>query len=371
MGAVEAPMIDVDVYLAGGSALLQGQNLYVPETGAHNLPYLYTPFAAVLFAPFNYLSTTTVHVVFTIVLVLATAALAYFSLKRFAPKSLAWQPLLATAAVFGAAVLLEPVSENFRFGQINLLLGALVVADLVRPASRVPRGVLIGLAAAVKLTPLLFAVYFLGSRRVREGAVIVATFVACSVIGLLAAWRSSIDYWSGAMFDTSGVGVAFITNQSLNGVASRLADGPQLVPLLVKLAIISACGAATLVAIYAARNGRTQLGDLLCGTVILLLSPISWSHHWVWAVPVLVWLGLGDRSRWRTVAAILGFLLFAVSPLRFVPSRNDREFDHSFGQALLGNSYAIVAVVFVVACFVTVGRRRSTSRGFGTVTEPA
>lgn len=66
--------------------------------------------------------------------------------------------LVVSFAVAGVSVLLEPVRETLWFGQVNVILGVLVAADCLLPRTKWPRGLLIGLAAAIKLTGGLCAV---------------------------------------------------------------------------------------------------------------------------------------------------------------------------------------------------------------------
>ncbi|EWM17572.1 glycosyltransferase 87 family protein [Kutzneria sp. 744] len=171
-------LIDMRVYQAGAQTWLQGGPLYSqPVLGP--MEFTYPPIAAVLFAPLAVLPLPMLCVVW----VLGNVALLWMIVKRCV-EAVGLPPQLAL--VFAAAALwLEPVRTSLLLGQINIVLLALVAFDLCRRRSSKWTGVGVGLAAAVKLTPLLFVVYLLFARRFREAAVATATFVATVVIGLL------------------------------------------------------------------------------------------------------------------------------------------------------------------------------------------
>ena len=206
-----------------------------------------------------------------------------------------WAP--AAVVVFAAALLLEPVFGTLRYGQVNLVLLAMVLVDLWRPQGRLPRGVLIGLAAAVKLTPGIFIVYLLLTRRMKEALVASTAFVMATLLALAIAPGSSWRYWTGIIFNLNRVGVVRdARNQSLYGTLARLIGGAQHAhwPWLAT-ALATACLGLGVAALLS-RRGHELWAVCACGTTGVLISPISWDHHWVWAVPCLVALGW---SAWR------------------------------------------------------------------------
>ncbi len=62
-----------------------------------------------------------------------------------------------------------------------------------------------------------------------------------------------------------------------------------------------AAALATVLGVWAAwaclRVGDRAAGFLAVQITGLLVSPISWSHHWVWVLPLLLWCLFGDRRR--------------------------------------------------------------------------
>ena len=185
--------------------------------------------------------------------------------------------------------------QNLTFGQVNLLLMLAVLVDLLRPERRWS-GVLVGIAAGVKLTPLVFVVLLvLVGRRAAAGRAVLA-FAGTVAVGFAVAPASAATYWTDRLVDAGRVGPpALAHNQSVYGALTRLLDGPP--PTLLWLAVAGPLSLAVLV-VGAAwwRRGDRVLGTCLGAMAMLIASPVSWSHHWVWAVPVA--LVLWERSRW-------------------------------------------------------------------------
>jgi alpha-1,2-mannosyltransferase len=197
------------------------------------------------------------------------------------------------------------------------VLLALVVGDLLgRPGSRL-RGVGVGLAAAVKLTPLLFVVYLAATRRWRAAATALATFAAAAGLGFLLAPADSVAFWLDGTFAAADriSDVGGPRNHSLNGLFSRL--GVEGLPWLAGTA---ALGALTIVlAVRAHRSGEELLAVTLCGLASAALAPFAWSHHYVWVVPLSVLLGTralaGDRSAAAGLAGVLAVTVAVVTAL--------------------------------------------------------
>ena len=202
----------------------------------------------------------------------------------------------------------------------------------------------VGIAAAIKLTPAIFIVFFLLARRTKAAFVAAGAFTACGLIGFLVAPRASTLYWEHLSHDTRRVGAPYISNQSPYGTAIRIAEGQGHIGawwIIVPLAF-AAIG-LTAAAILARR--RDWLGaTVVTGTTGLLVSPISWAHHWVWILPALVLL-VRDGHR-KTAAA--GYLLFAVAPFWFTPhAAGPREYGFHWLLTLVANCFLLAGLAFL------------------------
>ncbi len=310
-----------------------------------------------------------------------------------------WRLSLWSTAVVFAVV---PVSQTLAFGQLGIVLVALVALDLA-PGPRVlrgrrllPEGVLTGVAAVLKLTPMIFVLYLLAVRRWR---VALTATITAGVLTLLAAIilpRESLDFWTRLAHGDTGLGHSLIyyTNQSVYADflrIFRLAPAGTVLGLLAS-AVVVALG------VWAAavwhRAGEVRFAVVLCGVASLLASPVSWLHHFVWVVPLafsLVELAApsartsreaarsGARGRIADEQAretsqsgraptwllVLGWLFVGwviVSPYRRLPNGGDLELTWTAGQHVLASVTAVLGVALLLAAAL-VGRRRSGGQG--------
>lgn len=306
--------MDLDVYRVAVNVWWHGGDLYgeLPtlRNGTH-LPYLYPPVAVVVLAPFAAPPFWLASAAFVLVTVAALALVLVVVLRALEVRPTA----LLIGALLPMSVALEPVRETLYFGQINVLLMVLVVADCLARTPRWPRGVLVGIAAAVKLTPAFFVLFFLlrGDRRAALTAGV--SFLCATAIGFLVSWPNSVRFWTHeVLYSSQFRGMSNEMNQSLKVLLVRFgADPPLLWPLLA--AAVLALTAIGMRRAFAA--GWPAWALSLNALAALLISPVSYSHHWVWVVPILL---TGAIFAWHTrrptmIAAVAaGTLLFILAP---------------------------------------------------------
>lgn len=330
-------LTDLAVYAYGGRGVLDGRAFYDAGDPVTGLPFTYPPFAALLMVPVALIPAWLAGAVWTAGSV-AGLAVVMLLVARAAGRDLRpWQ----VAGLATVAVAAEPVWQSLSFGQVNLLLMAALVVDLLRPERRWS-GVLVGLAAAVKLTPLVFVVLLVLVGRPSAAVRAVATFAATIALGFLLLPGQATTYWTGAVSDPGRVGgPAYAANQCVYGVLARVLDGPP--PTLLWLAVAGPVALGVLL-VGAAwwRRGDRALGTCLAAVAMLLASPISWSHHWVWAVPLAILLAV---RCWPAAVAWSG--LFVAAPIWWPPHGDDAE--HTWGpvEHLVGGSYVVAALVLV------------------------
>jgi alpha-1,2-mannosyltransferase len=307
--------VDFDVYRMGGQHVL-GSNLYSSTltAGVRHLPFTYPPMAALLFWPFSQLSTYAGRLVWDAIDVVALTALIAVSIAAARGRNVVpsdWRAALVL--LFPLGYLLFPVRQDLELGQINVLLVLMIVADLaVRMSWRgksLPKGVLTGLAAALKLTPLVFLPYLLATRQWRAARNMTTTFVVATAALFVIAPDASWRYFTKIVFEVKRVGsTGLVIDQTFRSAIDRAGVSPSdAVGALITVAM--ACGGLALAA-YAYRRSSSLLGVLVCAGTGLLVSPISWLHHYVWIVPAVVWLVVGiDRPAkgvyWAAVAAVV------------------------------------------------------------------
>ncbi len=294
--------------------------------GKYRVSFTYTPIAAITFAAGSLLSWLALRWVMTIIslaALLLSVWLTFGALGYSSRRARTGATLLVTAA----ALVTEPVQQNLALGQINLLLMLLVVMDLTRTRTRWWDGAGIGLAAGIKLVPLIFIPYLLLTGRFRQAAVAVGTFAATTGIGYAALPGASAQYWWDGLFLNANR-ITFMGtrgNQSLRGMMTRFigsVNGAGGAWLAVAITVAVA-GLITAAALY--RAGHPVPGMLACALTGLLVSPLSWDHHWVWVAPGLAYLGhravrARGRARlawWPGLTAL--FAVFAAFPQFWSP----------------------------------------------------
>jgi alpha-1,2-mannosyltransferase len=333
-------LYDLEVYRAGGSALLHGGSLYDGYV-FWVLYFTYPPFAAAAFTPLALLPAGLLKLLFTAVNVAALGTVIWLSLRALGRQHRRNLTLGLTGALFW----LEPVRSTIDIGQINLLLMLLVLADLLRPSGARYYGAGVGIAAGIKLVPGVFVLYLLLTRRYRAALVAGAAFLTTVALGFLVAPRDSARYWTGTFLTTGRIGnTAAPGNQSLAGLLARLgAPGP----LWVLVALAAGTGGMA-VAVLAHRRGHRLLGLAICGLTSCAVSPFAWNHHWVWFVPLLVLL----FTRVNRLPAVVLYLLLLDWPVS-LPAR-DWIFPPPTGLIALAtpgpltrNLYVLIAVVVV------------------------
>jgi alpha-1,2-mannosyltransferase len=307
-----AGQVDLQVYRFGAAQVLAGHDLYATGlTGnPRTLLFDYSPFAALFFLPLALVTPLTAQI---LGLAANAALVAYVVLRllRAAGMTAATGPWGVGALLVGLVAWLEPVRLSLQLGQVNLLILAVVVADLLGPERRKWAGAGIGLVAGIKLTPALFIVYLLLIGRRRAAVVASATFAATVAVGFALLPGDSGYFWLRRGFDdVVRISSDPVANTSLRGLFVRLHWAPGAATVMALAVGVAALAVATL----AWRRGHRVLGLAVVGMATDAVSPFSWSHHWVWVTPLVVHLGhraFVVGSRWSLVALGLTWATFA------------------------------------------------------------
>jgi alpha-1,2-mannosyltransferase len=278
------------------------------------LPFTYPPFAAVVFTGLAVVPWRVAVTVLTGASMVALPAALYLVLRLPGPSRMsaagpAWKLALAVAT---AAIWLEPARATLGYGQVDILLTAAVLCDLSLPDTARGKGLLTGLAAGLKLTPAIFAVYLLITGRQRAAATAAAVFAGTVAAGFAALPASSAWFWAGRFAAPGHVSpVQDPQNQSLAGALARALHTAGILPAWLPLAAAVAVAGLSLAA-AASRRGDEALGFGLCAVTGLLISPISWIHHWVIVIPALLVAGLTAARAYRSGNVATAVLVTAV-----------------------------------------------------------
>jgi alpha-1,2-mannosyltransferase len=295
--------VDLAVYRSGGLIVRHVRPLYDPRLAAPlydwagygklHLPFTYTPFAAIAFAVISFVPWWLSQQLSVAVDIVALLAALWFTLGGLGYRRdniRLGATLLGAAAVFWT----EPVLRTIYLGQVNLVLMALIIWDLCQPdtllnsgKSRWWKGFGTGIAAGVKLVPLIFIPYLLLARKFRQAAMACAGFAFTVLLGFVILPKDSTKWWFDGLFVQGGrTGfTGWAGNQSLDGLITRLTGSvngakPAWIVAAVLVGVAGVTGAALL-----DRKGYPVPGLLMAALTGLLVSPISWDHHWVWIAP--------------------------------------------------------------------------------------
>ncbi|SEE96487.1 glycosyltransferase 87 family protein [Streptomyces sp. Ag109_O5-10] len=347
---LRAPMADLLVYRAEGEAVVHGGDLYGFTVTEWRLPATYPPFAAVLFVPATWIPVPALKALFLAGNALLLAWLVALS-ARLAGRPAPLPPLCAATAF---ALWLEPVFQTLLFGQVNLAITGLVLWDLTRPPGARAKGLALGIAAGVKLTPALFIAYLFLTARRKEAATATASFAGTALLGALLLPAATVDFWTRRLFETGRVGKAWIVdNQSLQGLAARATGtaAPGLAWML-PAALVAATGLFLAARAHRA-HGCDRWGILLTACTALLVCPISWSHHWVWCVPLLAVL----LAEGRTLLAATAALLFTARTMWLVPHQGDLDLHLPWWQQACAAPYPLLGLALLAGAGLALRRR--------------
>ena len=294
--------VDLAVYRSGGLIVRHVSPPYNPHLAAPlydwtgysslHLPFTYTPFAAIVFAVVSFVPwgvATQLSVGVNIIALLAALWFTLGGLGYRKDRARVGATLLGAGAIFWT----EPVLRTIYLGQVNLVLMALIIWDLSQPDNEKTRwwkGLATGIAAGIKLVPLIFIPYLLITRKFRQAGLACAGFAFTVLLGFVILPADSAKWWFGGLFAQGGRAgvIGWAGNQSLDGIITRLsgsihAGQPTWIITAVIFGVAGVAAAALL-----DRKGHVMLGLLMAALTGLLVSPISWDHHWVWIAPGVV-----------------------------------------------------------------------------------
>ncbi|AKK10942.1 glycosyltransferase 87 family protein [Corynebacterium uterequi] len=381
IGVTDFPL-DMIIYREGVRAFLSGGEMYsVPMfAGDIALPFIYPPFGALVMVPLTTPGWMDNDLAGNIMIAMSNG-LILACLRLIAPVLLPHSSALtrwAAAAVTWSLVLtFEPVDLNNGFAQINIVLMALVMWDLIPRQRRVlPQGILVGIAAAIKLTPLAFGLYFLIRRDIRSLLVTAASAVVCTLLAALVRFDATVEFYFSTLLGMGtssdiGVDTTYQSNSSYKGMIMRFApDGAAVVShdtltttiWLVLVLITIGLGGWLMVALL--RRGRELDAVLVNAVIMLLVSPVSWSHHWVWLVfvlPVFAFRALAVKPVPRALVAVLGVwaVLLVTKPPKWWFGDQIDLWALQWWQTILVSDYVWLGLAFMVALALSLRGQRS------------
>ncbi|WP_422770337.1 glycosyltransferase 87 family protein [Plantactinospora sp. WMMC1484] len=355
---------DLHIYHGAIRHLHAGQPLY-DYVAANGGPFTYPPFAALVLSPIGLLPEGVVQLCWLVLTCAAIAAIAVAA-GRAVPSTRYPRPVVA-AAIACALMVSAPAQSNLRFGQVSVFIVLLALVDGMGLTPARYRGVLVGAAAAIKLTPLLFVLFFLVSGRWRDAGRAVTAFVTCGLVGAVVLPAESWTFWTGTFLNTSRIGnLASLGNQSLHGMLLRAGAAGETFPLLWAGLVLVVCGMALLRARQMALSGQPAHAAVLVGCATVAASPVSWTHHQIWPVLAAMLLigAYGVARRVAGVALLVVMVLSLGALLSQVSMTPGLQFLFENSRALATITVCLAGVGGVTVAAVATGRRTPTARSW-------
>jgi alpha-1,2-mannosyltransferase len=347
--------VDLSTYLLGG-AHAAGNDLFTVTLPKDGLGFTYPPFSALLFSPFAHTPVRAAEVVFSWANLATVCALVAACLRAVCDqldrRTIMWWALVLLVPV----VMFDPLRQTFLLGQVNIFLALIVVADMTLDLP-IPRGILVGLAAAIKVTPLILIPYLFLTRQGRAGMRAVASFAVAALLALAVNASTSWAYWTHYIHDPQRAGMlSWIGNQGVLGALERMVGHTVTTPTTFVI-VLSVGAVGLVVAAGAYRRSSPVLGFLVVEATESLANPVSWSHHFIWVVLLVAWLALApDRPRYGEWWALAVSMLFWAAPVWWVPHGPAVAFAGRGWLIPLSDAYALLCIALVAGAGVRVFR---------------
>ena len=345
-------LLDVGVFRDAGRAFAEGWGLYGEDFPSRSgFAFLYPPFAALLFVPLTWVGETAMQVLWTV----ATIAAIYAILAMAATRLGARRPAFIAAGLSGPALAIEPIVSHMFFGQINVFLMLLVAVDVLGFTPHRLRGVGIGVAAGIKITPAAYAIVYLVRRDWGGVWRSAGAFFVTALIGAATAPEQAWRFWTEEFFilDRAG-GPGFPPNQAITGPLTRAGMDPDLAaaimgPGLIVFALLAMWAAYRLLA--AGRRVETMLVTVLA---VSLSAPVAVTHHWAGIIVAFPLLFLARDTIVRVAAGIVGI----VNLVPFYEVYDDEQAEFAFQplQWLVGNLQSFAGLAAFVLLLVAARR---------------
>ena len=346
-------MYDMKVFRKAGGRALDGQTFYWPSPRSL---FTHPPFNALLFAVFSLPSLGFMAVVWNAVTLFCLQVLTWLMLEHAGVTSVRVRAAVSVAVAV-LVLWFDPLRIELLLGQINVLCYLALFIDLVVLRGRRWQGLLTGMLAGIFLVPGFFAVYLLLTKRIRAFWCAVGAFAVTVAVGAALRPGDSWTYWSGLFLDSRRVGsLQNPRAQALQDVLARFLHTDTLGYASPVLVVVT-CLAGLALAVRKHRAGAEVAAVLICGLTVLVASPISWNHQFVWVVPILVILSVAAVRRRSVVLAVVvcvSLLNFFLAPYTMgLPVDSAGALHLSVWQCVLASTYLInVLVLGLVVFFV-------------------
>ncbi|NLE80851.1 MAG: DUF2029 domain-containing protein [Rhodococcus sp.] len=351
-------LMDLSVFRDAGRAFVNGLPLYsndFPSTSGFR--FIYPPFAALLFAPMALVGLTALQVMWCAM----NIALVWWTLKMVFAKLDFQRASMVAFAVLGFVLLLEPMRSSFAFGQVNIILMALVAADLTGVIPRRFRGIAIGLAAAIKVTPGAFLLILLVRRDFRSIGNALGAVLGTILLGFWVLPDSSKWFWTNEFFATGRAGPPdFFRNQAVTGLLARLGADGMLYTVLWGTAVVLLVAATAWAAHQFTQSGEHMAAFGVVALGSLLAAPIAVTHHWTCSILLVPFLLAPQYRKWRPLIGI-ATLVFLIGPNGLLNTETSGWVEGVVVQ-VVGNAQCLAAIAVMIGVVVAARSRNPVNK---------
>jgi alpha-1,2-mannosyltransferase len=311
--------LDFYVYHESVQSMLSGKGLYEFSLTIFDgqFPFTYPPFAALVLVPIALVPVQIGQAIWMAFQLVLSLGLVWLALSRPLPGRLpaGWKGWALIVTAWLVVLANAPITQSVLLGQLSLTVVGLVLLDFLVVPPRF-RGILTGLAGAIKLLPLIYLPYFLVTRQWRAAANTAGSFFGATGIAFLVLPQESVQFWTEMVFQTQRVGdLVSMRNKSLLGNLTQwgIAGTERTVLWLLLGAALVAIG------LWRARRhhqrGEEFAAMLVVGLLAGIVSPISWVHHLAWLTFVMLYLAQLGSQVWMAVAAAMAIGFCFLSPV--------------------------------------------------------
>lgn len=311
---------DTLTYYGAVKSMLAGRGLYefaLPNGGLDPITFLYPPFAAMLMMVISGASLGSIVTGMRVLQFILSGVLTLVVIRNSGwvlPRESGLRDLARPTLAWALVLLSGPAIWSLALGQVSMLVAGLVILDLLLPPRW--RGVLVGLAGAIKLTPMFFAVYFLVTRQWRQAINATSSFIGAALLTWLVLPKESWQYWTSVVFATNRIpDTDNPRNLTIQGVLESWSVPEAIARPLWLILVVG-------IAILAIRSGQRhhQRGEELSAILVIglsstLIGPVAWDHHLIWLPLIGVHLAFHSSPAARRAGWCLLILGSAVSPL--------------------------------------------------------
>ncbi len=339
--------VDLRVYRGGVDAWLHATGAYEGPVVPEGLLFTYPPAAVAAFVPLVHTSFERAAALLVAVDVLMVYVVCIALVRALGLRITGYGWALDALVLVAPALWLEPIRNTVDYGQINVILLALVVVDLLLLPDKW-RGGLTGIAAGIKVIPAVFVLYAVVTGQWRVLGRLLVGFLGMALLGAGLMPLDSARFWSDRILDSGRVGDLWYTsNQSLRGAFVRILgnDNIALVTWVILALVVVVAGSVAVHRAYVAGAQVTAVATT--GLVGLLVTPIAWSHHWVWVLPLVLALWVEIRTWAARIAAGLVLAACWIAPQWYLPRDHNAELSWSATQNAVGSAYVWFGVVIV------------------------